>query len=90
MALIFLINSWSGVALRWRQCAGVQLLLTSRRASSVIVVNIPQLTTPDPRSNVGFTRVSLPHMDQGSVLVHNTKTDSCRCDVLQPEVVPIN
>ena len=27
-------------------------------------------------------------MDQGSVLVHSTKTDYCRCDVLQPEVVP--
>ena len=27
-------------------------------------------------------------MDQGSVLVHNTKTDSHRCDVLQPEIVP--
>jgi len=27
-------------------------------------------------------------MDQGSVLVHNTKTDLRRCDVLQPEVVP--
>ena len=27
-------------------------------------------------------------MDQGSVLVHNTKTDLHRCDVLQPEVVP--
>ena len=24
----------------------------------------------------------------GSVLVHNTKTDLHRCDVLQPEVVP--
>ena len=29
-------------------------------------------------------------LGQGSVLVHSTKTDSCRCDVLQPEVVPIN
>jgi len=27
---------------------------------------------------------------QGSVLVHSTKTDYCRCDVLQPEVVPAN
>jgi len=39
-----------GVVLRWRQCAGVQLLLTSRRASRVIGVYTPQLTTPDPRS----------------------------------------
>jgi len=27
---------------------------------------LPNIT--DPRSNVGFTRVSLPHMDQGSVV----------------------
>jgi len=50
----------------------------------------PTATTPDPRSIDDMQVANLPEsaMDQGSVLVHNTKTSSRWCDVLQPEVVP--
>jgi len=35
-------------------------------------------------------RCSPRPLDLGAVLAHNTKTDLHRCDVLQPEVVPLN
>ena len=41
-------------------------------ATSIIVVNIPQPTTPDPRSKLGFGGdpiLLLPNLDQGSVVV---------------------
>ena len=43
---------------------------------------------PDPRSRGCRALLFFQQQDQGSVLVHNTKTDLRRCDVLQPEVVP--
>ena len=46
------LDQGSVVVLHWRQWAGVQLLLTSRLSSRVIVVNIPQLQhlIPDHRT----------------------------------------
>ena len=41
---------------------------------------------PDPLDNIGVKPIA--PIDQGSVLAHSTKTDYCRFDVLQPEVVP--
>ena len=59
---------------------------------SAISLEAYYFTTTDPRSSELYK--SALHceasLDLGSVLVHNTKTDYCRCDVLQPEVVPPN
>ena len=45
---------------------------TNRALISEYAIGIPEMRLiflTDPRSNVGFTAVNLPHMDQGSVLV---------------------
>jgi len=48
-------------------------------ATNIIVVYIPQLTTPDPRSNdIAHILMCYTPLDQGSVLVHNTKTPANR------------
>jgi len=63
-------------------------ILDVRACTCVIVVYIPQLQhlIPDPLDNIGIKPIA--PIDLGSVLAHNTKTDSHRCDVLQPEVDP--
>ena len=72
MALIFLINSFNqGVCYAGQLSRGTLSVLDLSDTTGVIVVYIPQLTTPDPRSIDDMQVANLPEsaMDQGSAVV---------------------